>query len=169
MKKKGQLTEDNISQEYESILNLLWDGNAPSISDTPESTNILKKPMEIDSLSKNMISSLDEKMQPMAMALLEAAKQAGINLTITQGYRSKSQQSALYEQGRTAPGPVVTNAKPGYSKHNFGVAIDVAPINEHGKPHWPNDEELWDKIGEIGESVGLKWGGRSASFKDSQH
>lgn len=172
--------------EYEDLMNLLWGGDAPSFKD-PESIpdeNLQlmadapsfkdpesipdKSVKEIDGKSKNLINSLDENLQPMAIAFLQAAKRAGIDLVITQGYRSKSQQSALYEQGRTTPGAVVTNAKPGYSKHNYGVALDVAPLNKSGNPYWPNDTELWDRIGQIGESVGLKWSGH-AKFKDLPH
>jgi peptidoglycan L-alanyl-D-glutamate endopeptidase CwlK len=162
--------------EYEDLMNLLWGGDPPSempssfkepeTNDMPEES--IKSSKEIDGNSRSLINSLDERLQPMAIAFLEAARQAGIDLVITQGYRSKSQQSALYEQGRTTPGAVVTNAKPGYSKHNYGVAFDVAPLNKSGNPYWPNDTELWDRIGQIGESIGLKWSGK-AKFKDLPH
>ena len=49
------------------------------------------------------------------------------------------------------------------SKHLEGKAIDIVPIKD-GKIPWNIlDQEIADlyiKIGEIGESVGLEWGGR---------
>jgi peptidoglycan LD-endopeptidase CwlK len=36
---------------------------------------------------------------------------------------------------RTAPGKIVTNAKGGYSNHNFGLAVDVVPFEE-GTLNW---------------------------------
>lgn len=47
---------------------------------------------------------------------------------ITSGKRLTDQQAALYAQGRTLPGPIVTDAPPGTSAHEFGLAIDVAPV-----------------------------------------
>jgi len=40
------------------------------------------------------------------------------------GLRSMEDQAKLYAQGRTAPGKIVTNAKPGYSAHQYGIAVD---------------------------------------------
>jgi peptidoglycan LD-endopeptidase CwlK len=39
--------------------------------------------------------------------------------------RTFAEQAALYAQGRTKPGPVVTDAAEGLSFHNYGLAIDV--------------------------------------------
>lgn len=42
----------------------------------------------------------------------------------TSGLRNAAEQEKLYAQGRTAPGPIVTQARAGESAHNFGIAID---------------------------------------------
>jgi peptidoglycan L-alanyl-D-glutamate endopeptidase CwlK len=39
--------------------------------------------------------------------------------------RTNKEQDALYEQGRTKPGKIVTFAKGGQSYHNYGLAIDI--------------------------------------------
>jgi len=46
---------------------------------------------------------------------------------VTEGYRSPAAQDALYEQGRTMPGEVVTYKRGGESKHNTvpAQALDV--------------------------------------------
>jgi len=108
------------------------------------------------------IEDLKPAVQLRARALLDAAKDAGIDLIITSTYRTAEQQAALYAQGRTKPGMIVTNARPGDSYHNWQCAFDVVPLR-NGKPVWGTSGEdgmLWRKIGELGESVGLEWAGR---------
>lgn len=51
---------------------------------------------------------------------------------VTSGVRDSAQQAALYAQGRTAPGPVVTDAPAGTSAHEYGLAIDAYPTIDGG-------------------------------------
>ena len=44
----------------------------------------------------------------------------GVYVRVVQGLRTWTEQDALYAQGRTAPGKVVTNVRGGYSWHCFG-------------------------------------------------
>jgi len=53
------------------------------------------------------------------------------------------------------------------SNHAGGNAFDAVPIKD-GKVWWNAPIEVWNQIGEIGESVGLKWGGRW-EHKDFPH
>jgi|GEM_PF-734690 len=119
--------------------------------------------------SEPIIARLHVSIQQMARTLLEQAWGIGIGLVVTQGYRTLEEQERLYQQGRTTPGPIVTNAKPGSSLHNFGLAFDVAVVDEAGNPSWPNDAALWRTIGEVGKSVGLEWGGDFNSYVDLPH
>lgn len=93
---------------------------------------------------------------------------------VTETLRTKEEQDELYAQGRTKPGKIVTNAKGGDSFHNYGLAFDIALI-DRGKLNWNtgadiNDNDITDffEIGEIGEKLGLEWGGRW-KFKDMPH
>jgi len=113
--------------------------------------------------------ALDPSIQAMAVALLSEAWKAGIPLLVTNGYRSMDEQQRLYDQGRTTPGDIVTNAKPGSSWHNFSLAFDVAVLNSNDEPSYPNDQALWQRIGQIGKEVGLSWGGDFSSFVDRPH
>ena len=56
---------------------------------------------------------------------------------------------------------LVTNAKGGWSWHNWGRAFDVAIAEFPGDP-LPDDvyNGPWAKVGEMGERLGLEWGGR---------
>lgn len=108
------------------------------------------------------VEDLVPAVQQRAKALVIAAKDAGIDLLITSTYRSNEEQAALYAQGRTKPGAIVTNARPGDSYHNWRCAFDVVPLR-NGKPVWNTtgpDGDLWRKIGEMGEAAGLEWAGR---------
>jgi hypothetical protein len=44
----------------------------------------------------------------------------------TEGFRSFERQADLYAQGRSVPGAIVTQAPPGKSMHNYGLASDWA-------------------------------------------
>lgn len=83
------------------------------------------------------------------------------------GYRSYCEQSQLYAQGRTMPGEIVTRARPGYSYHNFGLALDVVFRDKNG--NWTWNSPHWDKLGEIGKKHGFHWGGDWAEFPDQPH
>jgi hypothetical protein len=52
-----------------------------------------------------------------------------------------------------------------HSKHIDGKAIDIVPyeiynLNGEDKLSWNADHPIWIKIGTLGESLGLTWGGR---------
>jgi len=110
----------------------------------------------------------------------------GVTVLLICTYRDVGEQAMLYAQGRTTPGRIVTNAKPGKSKHNATLpdgtpaaeAFDVVPLI-HGKPVWadkddpstPEDEAwIWQRVGEHGVAVGLKWyGSPEAPFPEKPH
>jgi peptidoglycan L-alanyl-D-glutamate endopeptidase CwlK len=100
-------------------------------------------------------------------AFIEACKAQGIDVLITSTYRDAASQNALYAQGRTLPGKVVTNAKAGQSWHNWRCAFDFVPI-VNGKAQW-NDLKTFERCGAIAESCGLEWAGRWKRFKELAH
>lgn len=114
--------------------------------------------------------SLDDllpKVKAMAEAFIAACKKVGIDILVTCTYRSPETQAELYAQGRTKPGAIVTNARPGESYHNYRLAFDVVPIVS-GKCDW--NSKRWPEIGRIGEDCGLEWAGRwSGKLKETAH
>jgi peptidoglycan L-alanyl-D-glutamate endopeptidase CwlK len=102
-----------------------------------------------------------------ASAFVAACKAQGIDIIITSTYRDNESQAALYAQGRTAKGHIVTDANAGESFHNYRCALDFAPI-VNGKINW-NDADTFIKCGVIAESVGLEWSGRWKKFKELAH
>jgi peptidoglycan LD-endopeptidase CwlK len=114
------------------------------------------------------IGTLDPDVQAKALELLRAAWHVGLPLVVTEGYRSAKDQAIDYAKGRTTPGPIVTNAPPGSSWHQYRKAFDVAVL-VGGQATWPNDVALWRRIGDVGERLGLEWGGDSTTFVDRPH
>jgi len=90
---------------------------------------------------------------------IKACQHSGIDLLVTSTYRDNESQDALYAQGRTTEGRIVTNAKGGESFHNYRCAVDVVPL-VNGKADWDGSHPVWAIIGELGEQAGLEWAGR---------
>lgn len=55
------------------------------------------------------------------------------------------------------------------SKHIAGLAFDVVPLNEQGKPWWDAPMRIWMRMGTIAEKYGWEWGGRWKDFPDYPH
>lgn len=98
----------------------------------------------------------------------------GLKMIVCSTYRDNESQDALYAQGRTKPGSIVTNAKGGQSFHNYRVAFDTFPTL-HGKPilfETDGDQvsdPIWQKLGAIADANGLEWAGNWEHFKEAPH
>ncbi len=117
----------------------------------------------VDPIDERAIQTLHESIQPLARELL---RRAPVDLMVVSAFRSEAEQAELYALGRTKAGNRVTGAKPGFSWHNYGLAFDVAPVDDRGEPYWPEDDAFWNPLGQLGRSLGLKWGG---DFGDRPH
>ena len=116
------------------------------------------------------VEDLDPTLQPLAVEFLRLAWAAGLPVVITQTRRSATEQDALYAQGRTTPGRIVTNAPAGSSPHCAGLAFDVAFQAPEHQVTWEEPRPgAWDALGAIGEGLGLIWGGRWRHFVDRPH
>jgi peptidoglycan L-alanyl-D-glutamate endopeptidase CwlK len=124
--------------------------------------------MAIDERSARNIATLHSELQPLATKLIELAVAKGINIKVISGLRSYEEQNELYAQGRTKPGKIVTKAKGGQSWHNFGTAFDIGVFSEDGKKYY-GESKHYRTCGEIGESLGLEWGGSWKGFVDEPH
>jgi peptidoglycan LD-endopeptidase CwlK len=107
---------------------------------------------------------LTPEMYEKYLAFDSAMDTAGIDYILTCTRRTQAEQDALYAQGRTKPGRIVTWTRK--SKHIEGVAFDIA-IMKNGKISWAPGDYL--EAGEIGMQVGLSWGGAWARNKDYPH
>lgn len=134
-------------------------------------------------INSRNLDDLHPKVKERVIKWLDACDKAGIDVLITSTYRDGESQNALYAQGRTKPGKIVTNAKAGDSWHNWRCAVDFVPLR-NGKPVWgtsgngldnspaddnTDDLELWQRIGGLAEKHGLEWAGRWKKFKEFAH
>ncbi len=120
----------------------------------------------VDSRSEKVIATLLPEVQPIARALIQKSSEMGINIKIISGLRTYEEQDALYAQGRTTPGNIVTNARGGHSNHNFGIAFDVGVFE--GNKYLPESTK-YKAVGALGMDLGLEWGGNWKSIVDQPH
>lgn len=120
----------------------------------------------VDTRSEKTIATLHAEVQPIARALVQKAAQSGIQIKIISGLRTYDEQEALYAQGRSKPGIRVTNARGGYSNHNFGIAFDVG-VFEGAK--YMGESLKYKAVGVLGMDLGLEWGGNWKTIVDQPH
>lgn len=118
-------------------------------------------------INSRKIDDLHPKVAAMCREFIRLASHQDIDILVYCTYRDAASQASLYAQGRTKPGRIVTNAKPGYSWHQHRCAFDFVPLI-NGKPVW-NDVPLYIRCGAIAESVGLEWAGHWTRFREYPH
>lgn len=117
----------------------------------------------------------------------------GVALRITQGLRTWDAQASLFAKGRSAPGVVcvhdgitlavgdcqahpfglpVTKAPPGYTWHNFGLALDAVPDDPTlpgWQPDWDVKHPAWGEFLRVAKTIGLAEGAEWRTFPDAPH
>ena len=111
------------------------------------------------------LDDLSPAFRPKAVEFLARLTEAGIHVLIVDTLRSAAEQ-----QENIAKGVSWTL----HSKHLTGDAIDIAPFAQyvlHGdnKVQWDVTDPIWMKLGTLGESCGLVWGGRWMKTPDLGH
>lgn len=102
------------------------------------------------------LDDLAPQFKPLAIELLARLVEAGICVRIVDTLRTEEEHRANLLKG-------VSWVK--RSKHLDGLAIDICPYevwqsSGANKLNWDADHPIWQRIGEIGEALGLRWGGR---------
>ena len=100
------------------------------------------------------ISALTETAQIACNLFMEKCKAEGLNVLITETYRSQERQDYLYAQGRTRSGNKVTWTK--NSRHTSCRAWDICK-NVKGAEY--SDASFFKKCGAIAKELGITWGG----------
>lgn len=131
------------------------------------------------SFSQTSLDKMSKVHPKLVEVMKEAIKNSPFDFRITDGARTAEEQFALYQKGRTKPGPKVTNCDGYNSKSNhqikadgFGHAVDIFPcgILENGVYRkFTSDEGYDDKKLKIisehilkiakGKGVNIEWGG----------
>lgn len=103
------------------------------------------------------VTLLHPELQKIITQFLKEAEKQGFIVKVTDTLRTKKEQNELYAQGRTNPGNIVTWVKYPYSNHNWGMAFDIC--RNDGKGAYNDSDNWFFKVGQIGKSFGLEWGG----------
>ena len=104
----------------------------------------------MDSTSESLLANVHPELASKVRGMAAALKGKGITIRVTSAKRSTAQQAALYARRGALTYPV---ARPGTSKHELGLAVDLALVGAR-------NSSAWAAIGEEGERQGLRWGGR---------
>lgn len=137
-----------------------------------ETAKIANTHGRVDPRSEKNIATLHTKAQVLARRFMHRVAAApelvsqSIAVKIISGTRTYHEQSELFAQGRSKPGRIVTNAGPGRSNHNFGIAWDVGLFKGMD---YLDASPLYDLVGAIGKSLDLEWGGDWTSIIDKPH
>jgi peptidoglycan L-alanyl-D-glutamate endopeptidase CwlK len=90
--------------------------------------------------------------------------------------RTNAEQDELFAIGRTKKGKIVTNARGGYSYHNYGFAVDICLIIDGKTASWDFKKDFdldgiadWMEIVRIFKKYGWEWGGDWRKFPDAPH
>lgn len=139
-------------------------------------TNDVLTNASVDKPSFSKISTLHPKIRFEVLHLTKLVNKANVKFRIVQGYRTFAEQDALYAQGRTKPGAIVTKARGGLSNHNYGLAIDFCLLHSDGSISWSLMEDAdadgqkdWMEVVNIFKSAGYEWGGNWKNSKDNPH
>jgi len=133
----------------------------------------------MDKITLDRIQTLHPKVREEALQIyneINAALTGRATVRFAQTLRTIDEQNALYAQGRTKPGSIVTNAKGGSSYHNYGLAIDIVLIIDGKTASWDMSTDFdidkvpdWMECVKIFKSHGWEWGGDWKSIKDYPH
>lgn len=110
---------------------------------------------------------IDPDLQQRVLVIYQVMRDRhGIEMVLVEGYRSPERQAGLKREGRA------TNAGAWASCHQYGLAVDSAPLRD-GKLQWgmsdPWTRSAYFLYGELAQQAGLRWGGNWNSLKDYGH
>jgi len=120
------------------------------------------------------IQSLHPTIKDEAQTLVDTANteilKSGVKMLVTQGLRTFDEQQALFNQR-----PKVTNAMPGQSFHNYGLAFDFCLV-QGDRTIWDTAKDFdldgtsdWMEVVALFKSHGYAWGGNFRSISDKPH
>lgn len=100
------------------------------------------------------------ELQRKAAELVERCAQAGLIIKITDCLRNEKEQADCVRRG-------TSSLNYPDSHHNWGTAFDFCRNDGNGA--YNDNDGLFTRVGEIGRSIGLEWGGDWYSPVDKPH
>lgn len=133
----------------------------------------------MDAISVGRLQKLHPKLREEAILLFaqaEAKLTGPAKPRVTFTLRTFQEQQDIYDQGRTKPGPIVTNAKPGSSYHNWGMAFDFCLVIAGTQVSWDSIKDFdgdlvsdWMEVVNVFKAAGWTWGGDWHTIVDKPH
>ena len=136
-------------------------------------------------LKDRTVEGLHPAFRAKVETLLSTLEKAGQPFRLDEGFRTRERQAWLYAQGRTRPGPIVTqkDGAPGVwpvthhvvsergksrrSRHQSRLAADLYPVRPDGRVFIPPAEhEAWFLLATTARALGLRCG---RDWGDSPH
>jgi len=105
------------------------------------------------------LEHLHKAVRAKAELLVSRCLEAGLKIKVTDTLRTEAEQNAIPAAN--------TKVKYPMSMHCWGLAFDIC--RNDGRGAYDTSEGFFEKVGKIGESIGLTWGGSWASFRDLPH
>ena len=178
----GPKTATGVLATYEDLL----EPKTAASKKPAKATKSAGAPLEVDERSAKVLATLLPEVQDTFRELLLAGKaiaaENGWDYRLISGTRTYAEQNALYAQGRTKKGRRVTNARGGYSRHNFGIAGDFGVFATKNTKktsddvyldgsQWSSAESVHKAVADYAKEKGLpiQWGGDWESFIDMPH
>jgi peptidoglycan L-alanyl-D-glutamate endopeptidase CwlK len=127
--------------------------------------------LPLDERSREHIASLDakarERFEQLTLMGKATAATFGCEYVMIEGHRTWAEQDALY-----AKRPKATNARGGYSNHNFGIAADYGVFR--GKSYLDEADpklaaQIHAAVAVHARRLGFEWGGDWKSLRDYPH
>lgn len=142
--------------------------------------------MALDQITLERIKQIHPKVRQQLLEdyiyINEKVLGKGVRLRFAFTYRSPEEQNALYAQGRTKKGDIVTNSKAWQSIHQYGLAFDIVMLYDNNldgtfeEASWSlvkdGDKDGiadWLEVANYFKSKGWSYGGDWRSFKDYPH
>lgn len=150
-------------EESGGILSTLSAGVSETVKDVKETAEAIVDKV-LDKEQEVVIQKLNPAVRQKFRSLITAIERLGYKVVLTSGYRDLEKQASLKSDNKS-------NAKAGFSPHNYGIAIDLNLYKggKHYKKATPRKE--WEATGvpALAESMGFRWGGKFSGYEDNVH
>ncbi|MGA4517184.1 M15 family metallopeptidase [Solibacillus silvestris] len=134
----------------------------------------------VEAFKRNKCRQVHQEVYQLALKLVQLCWAENVFIIFTDGLRTFEDQAIIYGKGRNSyifngkeygnpKFKIVTQAKPGTSFHNYGLALDFVTCDGFGQNIDWNVGLKWRRAAEIAKELGFTWGGDWTIFKDYPH
>lgn len=142
-----------------------------------------------EATKRNKVSQVHREVLARGIEMVKRCHAEGIYVLFTDGLRTNVDQAILFGKGRPSNSNYkstqctyyngkdyanpsakrVTNARPGTSFHNYGLALDFVLTDENARQVFWSRNKQWERAAAIAKELGFTWGGDWKGFVDNPH